>query len=86
MTEQNILMGENGPQLPVGTHENILRESWQIILGKGDNLLDIHRFSQSVYSAIKSILAGALIKVMIDRCSMHSYAQQIFISSNRKFL
>ena len=36
-------MGENGPQLPVGTHENILRESWQIILGKGDNLLDIHR-------------------------------------------
>ena len=43
MTEQNILMGENGPQLPVGTHENILRESWQIILGKGDNLLDIHR-------------------------------------------
>ncbi len=36
-------MGENGLQWPVGTHEEILRWSWEIFLGKGDNLLDTHR-------------------------------------------
>lgn len=44
MHYQNLLMGENVLQLPVGAHEEILRESYEIILKKGDNLLDIHRY------------------------------------------